>query len=109
MTDVELLSRRLVSIEKQLRWVKRIAVVAGLMIVAGALFAQRGETLQDQILTRKPEVNNGTTTESEVRAQHFVLVDSKGKERASLVADQAGSVFLVLFDAREKTRLQLAV
>src|SRR5206468_2747100 len=47
--------------------------------------------------------------ENEVRARHFVLVDDKGKERASLVADQAGSVFLVMFDSAGKTRANLSV
>ena len=47
--------------------------------------------------------------ESEVRSQHFVLVDEKGKERASLVADGAGSVFLVMFDTAGKTRANLSV
>ena len=47
--------------------------------------------------------------ESEVRAEHFILVDAKGKERASLVADGAGSVFLVMFDAAGKTRANLSV
>jgi hypothetical protein len=43
------------------------------------------------------------------RANHFILVDEKGRERASLVADQAGSVFLVMFDANGKTRANLSV
>jgi hypothetical protein len=47
--------------------------------------------------------------EEEVRAKHFVLIDAKGKERASLVADQAGSVFLVMFDSAGKTRANLSV
>ena len=37
------------------------------------------------------------------------LVDGKGNERASLVADDAGSVFLVMFDSKGKTRSQLSV
>jgi hypothetical protein len=38
-----------------------------------------------------------------------VLVDDNGRERASLAADKAGSVFLVMFDAAGKTRVNLAV
>ena|SRR5881397_1648136 len=47
--------------------------------------------------------------ETQVRAHQFILVDSSGRDRASLVADGAGSVFLVLFDTNGKTRADLSV
>ncbi len=112
MTDLELLSQRLLNLESKVRRMKRFAGLLVLMIVAGALLAkQNGDVLPNGVLIRRTEGQTipAKTVESEVRAQHFILVDTKGKERASLVADQAGSVFLVLFDAKEKNRLQLSV
>ena len=115
MTDLELMSIRLAALENRFRWMKRVAMVVGVMLIAGIVMAQLGpqdlnqldplRTIRrtEQDAARKPPV------EAEVRAEHFLLMDSKGKERASLVADGAGSVFLVLFDANQKTRAQLSV
>jgi hypothetical protein len=117
MTDLEFLSRRVVTLEKQLRWMIRAAVFACLMIAAGIIMAAaQGRQGIDQLdplrtlprdrpLTQQPI----KTAEDEVRARHFVLVDSKGNDRASLVADDAGSVFLVMFDTARKTRVNLSV
>ena len=116
MTDLELLSIRLAKLESRFRWMRRGAMVVGGMLIAGILMAQLGPQDLTQLnppgtirgrqeldAARKPPV------EAEVRAEHFLLVDAKGKERASLVADGAGSVFLVMFDANQKTRAQLSV
>ena len=47
--------------------------------------------------------------EANVRAEAFTLVDEKGAERASLVSDGTGSVFLVLFDTNGRPRADLQV
>lgn len=114
MTDMELLSRRLATMERRFRWMTRLAIAMGIIVTTAALMAQipertrPGEVLPDGRL--RPESRPATTpVESEVRSNHFVLVDEKGKERASLVADHAGSVFLVMFDAAGKTRSHLSV
>jgi len=114
MTDLELLSRRLATMERRFRWMTRLAITMGIIVTTAALMAQiperarPGEVLPDG--RPRPEARPATTpVENEVRSHHFVLVDEKGKERASLVADQAGSVFLVLFDASGKTRANLSV
>jgi hypothetical protein len=59
----------------------------------------------------RPELRTAASrvVEQEVRAHQFILVDADGKERASLVADRAGSVFLVLFDKNERGRANLSV
>lgn len=56
-----------------------------------------------------PAVQPQPAIETQVRAHQFMLVDGNGKDRASLVADGAGSVFLVLFDTNGKTRADLSV
>lgn len=98
MTDLELLSRRLSTMERRFRWMTRLGIAVGTVVTTAALMAQiperarPGEVLPDGTL--RPETRPATTlVENEVRSHHFVLVDEKGKERASLVADHAGSVF----------------
>ncbi len=44
-----------------------------------------------------------------MRAEGFILTDEKGNERASMVTDGAGSVFLVLFDKNGRPRADLQV
>src|SRR5262245_14948402 len=105
MTDLELLSMKLAKMETRFRWLTRIVIVFALVIAAGAVLAQgnrgvRGVGQELEIVTPTPTgAIPRTPVENEVRSRHFVLVDTKGKERASLVADDAGSVFLVMFDA----------
>jgi hypothetical protein len=57
----------------------------------------------------KEIVHGRQTVEDEVRAHQIILVDWNGKERASLVADNAGSVFLVMSDRSGKARVNLSV
>ena len=104
--DVKLLSDKLAQMEKRLRWMTRSALVLTFGIIAGAVMAQGQQELRILQGDKPPQT---PSVEAEVRAQHFTLVDSKGKERASLVADNAGSVFLVMFDGARKTRVNLSV
>src|SRR5437867_2680306 len=106
MTDLELLSRRLAKVESQFRWMKRGAILLALLVAVGVVMAQGVQELR--ILTQTPPPPK-PAIEAEVRSQHFVLVDARGRERASLVADGAGSVFLVMFDTAGKTRANLSV
>jgi hypothetical protein len=115
MTDLEILSSRVLKLEARLRWMTRAAIVLGMLVTTGAVMAQvRGLSLPGEVLPNGRLVTQGQKVENpvpetEVRSKHFVLVDSKGKDRASLVADDAGSVFLVMFDAAGKTRANLSV
>jgi len=106
MTDLELMSDKLAQMERRLRWMTRGALVLAFGIVAGALMAQGQQELRLLQSDKPPQT---PSVEAEVRAQHFTLVDSRGRERASLVADNAGSVFLVMFDGARKTRVNLSV
>jgi hypothetical protein len=115
MTDLELLSKRVATLENRQRRVTRTAILLGILITTGAVMAQvrqlglPGEVLPSgQLRTENPQKPPAASVETEVRARHFVLVDSRGKERASLVADDAGSVFLVMFDTAGKTRVNLS-
>jgi hypothetical protein len=114
MTDLELLFLRVQKLEQRFRWIKRGAMLLVIFVTAGTAMAQLQPELDpfrllqrrsrpDEVASRQPAV------EAEVRSQHFVLVDSAGRERASLVADGAGSAFLVMFDATGRTRANLSV
>src|SRR6185503_9963501 len=99
MTDLELMSIRLAALENRFRWMKRVAMVVGVMLIAGIVMAQLGPQDLNQLdplrTIRRTELDAAKKppVETEVRAEHFLLMDGKGKERASLVADGAGSVF----------------
>jgi hypothetical protein len=104
MTDLELISIRLERMESRFRWMKRAAIAMAIVITAGALMAQAPGPVLPRVRTPAEVPPRNSAIEGEVRAEHFILVDAKGKDRASLVADSAGSVFLVMFDAAGKTR-----
>ena len=116
MSEMELLSSRLQRLETHLRWIKRTGVVGCILITAVAVMAQvrgtSGELPKGGIRIGGVPVGTErqtTVVENEVRAHQIILVDEKRRERASLVADNAGSVFLVMSDATGKTRVNLSV
>jgi hypothetical protein len=105
MTDAEFLSRRIVRLETRLRWMTRGAFLAGILIMTGAVMAQVKGTFR----AVEDQRDTSRTIEELIRAKQFTLVDGKGNDRASLVADNAGSIFLVMFDNAGKTRVNLSV
>jgi hypothetical protein len=119
MTDLELILIRLARMENRFRWLKRAAIILAIVVTTGALMAQvprpiqtlplPGEVLPSGRARVEAVSPRNPIIEGEVRAEHFILVDAKGRDRASLVADGAGSVFLVMFDAAGKTRANLSV
>src|SRR5262245_9484120 len=113
MTELELLSARVLRLEQRFRWAKGGAILLGILIIGATAMAQLQPELDPFRQLRRPLTQGNppqkTPVETEVRSQHFVLVDDKGKDRASLVADGAGSVFLVMFDNLGKTRANLSV
>jgi len=115
MTDLELLSNRLQSLENRFRRIKVVTVLASILIAALALMGQAPSPLPRIGPTIRPvdplseRVQTRQTVESELRARHIILVDDKGTERASLVSDNAGSVFLVMSDRAGRARVNLAV
>lgn len=113
MTDLEVLSKRLEAVEAQYMRVKRVFLLAGLVVSAGLVM---GQVRPDRL--RRPETPVRTLPETplptarveqQIRAEQFILVGKNGKDRATLVSDDAGSVFLVLFDANGRTRVDLSV
>ena len=115
MTDLELLSRRLQTLENRFRRIKVIAVLACIAIAALLLMGQAPSPLPRNTPALRTEdplaerAQGRQTVEDEVRAHQIILVDWNGKERASLVADNAGSVFLVMSDGSGKARVNLSV
>ncbi len=116
MTDVEMLSARLNQLEKRMRWMKGAGLALGISLIVavsiGQAFSQRGFGLDQldplQTLPRGADAAR-SPIETEVRATKFFLVDENGKERASLVPDDDGSVFLIFFDETGKNRVNLSL
>ncbi len=67
-----------------------------------------GQIAPLQTMPRSVEAAQASV-QSEVRANRFVLVDDNGRKRASLVPDDDGSVFLILFDVTGKNRINLSL
>ena len=112
MTDLEL-SRRLQTLEDRLRRIKVLALIACIGIAALILMGQAplpGPRLRPPIRqVDELPAQSRQTVEHEVRTHHIILLDDKGTERASLVSDNAGSVFLVMSDRAGKARVNLSV
>jgi hypothetical protein len=116
MTDLESLSNRLRILENRSRRARVLGVIASIFVAALGLMGQGPGRLgeSDIIPQRGLKIETQAAQarailENEVRSQHFVLMDENGKERASLSADRAGSVFLVMFDAGGKNRVNLSL
>lgn len=110
MTDLEVLSKRLERVERRYR---RLQTILMLVCILGAAVGLMGQVRPERPRPpdELPEKQSASTpaAEPEIRTEHLILVDKNKKERASLVSDGAGSVFLVLFDANGKTRAELSV
>jgi len=114
MSEVELLSKRVRTLENRFRNIKLLAALACVGILAPGFLRQAPSPLPGVPSIRRVEglpegAQARQAVENEVRAHQIVLVDERGKERASLVADNAGSVFLVMSDKAGKTRVSLSV
>src|SRR5437879_4389136 len=113
MTEVELLSKRLRTLENHFRWIKVLFVIGCVIVAALGVMGQvrgvPGEVLPGGRLGVETPGRPAVSVEAEIRSRQFILVDDTGKERASLVADRAGSAFLTMFDTAGKTRVHLSV
>jgi hypothetical protein len=114
MSDLELLSNRVRTLENRFRSFTLFAVLVGIGILTLGFMGQAPSPFPQAPLTNRPEqlperVPGDQLAQDEVRAHQIILVDDKGKERAALVADSAGSVFLVMSDTAGMTRVSLSI
>ena len=115
MNDLEILAARLLKVEGQLRQIKRLAVLGCVLAVTAMTIGQAlpqtffGLEQLDPLETLPRTEAAEPPVEPVVRANHFMLVDENGKERASLVPDDDGSVYLVMFDREGKSRVNLSL
>jgi len=109
MTDIHRLIERLDKLERRHRKLQILMLLIVLAFGAVMLLGQAPPQVPPN--RTRPEGGNVSQIprESRVRAEGFVLTDSKGNERASLVTDEGGSVFLVMFDKNGKPRADLQV
>src|SRR5438093_3988927 len=107
MTDFGILVDRIQRLENHIHRIKASAVIGCILLVAITAVGQRRRIVPEGPLpeSRAP----ASTVEAEIRSRHFVLIDERGKERALLTADTAGSVFLVMFDGSGQSRAELSV
>ena len=99
MDDTRELTRRLELVERRCR---RLQLLVLLVVIGASALMLMGQAPAQTRAAKPPQ-------EQEVRAEAFTLVDDKGAERAQLVADGAGSVFLIMFDQNGRTRADLQV
>lgn len=118
MNETELLLNRILKLEKRVRNMRLLAaftviVIAALVLMGQARVPPRVPLTINQVDELQSIARNvpaaGPALQDEVRAHEFILVDGTGKDRASLVSDNAGSVFLILSDSAGKTRVNLSV
>jgi len=105
MDDFRELSRRLEKLELQNRRFKKLFLL--LLMAAGAVLLM-GQAPQSPVQRGSIEERT-VSSDGKLRAEAFILIDDKGKERASLVTDGTGAVFLVMFDKDGKPRADMQV
>jgi hypothetical protein len=111
MDEIRELNRRLDRLERRTRAYQRLLILLA-AIGCGTLLMAQVRTPASREPVRIPEAARPTAQipqEGKIRAEAFILTDSKGEERASLVTDGNGSVFLVLFDKNGRPRADLQV
>jgi hypothetical protein len=109
MDDIRELSDRLMELERRYRRLQALLVF--ILLIAGGimLMGQTRPPLDRPLPPTSASRPANAPREAVVRAESFILTDDKGQERASLVTDGGGSVFLVLFDKNGKPRADLQV
>ncbi len=107
-TQFHELAARLDRVERRYRRLVHSAIaIAAILAGTGLLTAQFGpdENIPPQLLDGTfPDADEGR-----VVGREFMLFDEEGNQRASLVADTAGSVFLTMLDTESNLRAALSV
>jgi hypothetical protein len=110
MDNFQELSNRLQMLERQHYRLKVFAVLAAIVACSLMLMGQVRPPFDRPLPpSTQSAIVQTPTHEGTIRAEAFILTDANGKERASLVTDGTGSVFLVLFDVNGKPRADLQV
>src|SRR5262245_44788443 len=86
-----------------------VLIIAGATLMMGQIPQQPIRIPPNGPLRVEGAQTPPASDEGRLRAQAFVLVDEKGKERASLVTDGGGSVFFVMFDKDGRPRADIQV
>ena len=113
MSELEILSGRLARMERNYRRVRNCILIVPLVVLSSIVLM--GQDAPERILrpNRFPPTTSvqadGQDPEPRIRTRELILVDGAGRDRASLVTDASGSVFLVMFDANGKPRIDLSV
>jgi hypothetical protein len=101
MEDTLSLARRIERLETHNRRMRKLLLLVVVTVC--------GMFLMGQVRVPPTRVESGAPADGKVRAEAFILTDAKGNERASLVTDGTGSVFLVMFDKDGKARADMQV
>jgi hypothetical protein len=111
MTDLESLSRRLQTLESRFRTMRLLAFIAAIVTAGLLLMGQAPSPIRRNTPAYRAEdqLPESAQVQDEVRGRQIILVDAKGNERASLVSDNSGAVFLVMYDKAGKSRVNLSV
>jgi hypothetical protein len=104
MSELRDLTCRLERLEKQNRRLKSLVALFVIVVSAGVLMGQTVAPAQKRV-----EAPANVPADGKLRAEAFILMDDKGKERASLVTDGTGSVFFVMFDKDGRPRADIQV
>jgi hypothetical protein len=111
MDEIRELTRRLEVLETRERSYQRLLILLAVIACGTLLMAQVRPPVNREPVHVPEATRAGAQIpqEGKIRAEAFILTDSKGEERASLVTDGNGSVFLVLFDKNGRPRADLQV
>ena len=78
MTDLDILSNRIRTLEKRFRRIKILSVLGCIVLAAFQLTAQQRRIVPEERLPELQRTPN-VPVEAEVRSQHFILVDENSK------------------------------
>jgi hypothetical protein len=108
MTELEALSRRLQRVEGNYRRIRNGVLIVPLILSSLMLMGQERFEFERFPLTNAAP-SRQDAIEERVRTRELFLVDAAGRDRASLVTDGSGSVFLVMFDEAGRPRIDLSI
>jgi hypothetical protein len=104
----EELLARLAKVEAQYRRLRAVAVIAAISLSSLMLMGQTPlREVQLDLLTPDRSLPSPSAIEDVIRTRQIILYDTSGVERATMVTDGAGSVFIQLKDRNGRLRSDL--